>query len=292
MKKQALLPLVIIIIAGAVWYSYYSKAFTHLFLNDAMDYASIGRNFARGDGLVSSYITPLGLVNKGGLPHPDLWRAPLWPAVLGLFIRLFGATEQAIAIGSGSFFIAGAGMVFLLAKDLFNRQVALISALLYILSAQNLLNSISGMTETISAFMMVLTVYLIVAPKLQNIWGDILAGVVLGLFYLTRYNAILFLPFFALFLWYRRFQSSRDTGFRANEARRVPGIWPVIRYLLAFALVISPWLIRNYLLMGSPLFSLQKYEPAMFTASYPGYSMYMTLHKIDVIGFLQPEFNS
>lgn len=279
--------MVIIIIAGAVWYSYYSKAFTHLFLNDAMDYASIGRNIARGDGFVSSYITPLGLANKGGLPHPDLWRAPLWPAALGLFIRLFGATDQAIAIGTGSFFITGALMVFLLGRELFDGQVALIAALIYIFSAQNLLNSISGMSETVSVFMMVLAVYLMIAPKLQNIWGDLLAGAVLGLFYLTRYNALLFIPFFVLFLWYRRRQSGRDMGFRPWAARRISGIWPIITCLLAFALVISPWLIRNYVLMGSPLFSLQKFEPAMFTASYPGYSMYMALERINVIDFLK-----
>ena len=73
--------------AAAVWYSFYSRTFVALSINDAMDYASIGKNVAEGRGFVSSYITPLGLAHKG-LPHPDLWRAPVWPAVLALFIKL------------------------------------------------------------------------------------------------------------------------------------------------------------------------------------------------------------
>lgn len=286
MRKNILIPLVVLLIAAAVWYSYYSKTFTFLFLNDAMDYASIGRNIERGDGFISSYITPLALANRGGLPQPDLWRAPLWPMVLGVFIKVFGSTDQAVAIATGSFFILGAILVYLLGSELFDRPVGFLSGLVFVFSAQNLINSVSGMTETISVFLMLLAVYLAAASWLQNIWGDILAGVALGLFYLARYNALLFVPFFAIFLWYRR---SFYAGKRFGEyaAARPSGFRPVATHLAAFAVTVSPWLIRNYLLMGSPLFSLQKYEPAMFTSTYPGYTMYMMLQKIDVFAFLQ-----
>jgi len=311
LKRRNLLLPAVFITAVIVWYAYYHTCFTFLSLNDAMDYASMGRNVARGDGFVSSYITPLGLANKEGLPHPDLWRAPLWPAVVSLFIKLLGATDQTMAIATGCFFIAGAVLVFLLARELFDDLVAFLSALIFIVSSQNLINSVSGMTETISIFMMVLTVYLIAASRWQNYWGDILAGAALGLFYLTRYNALLFVPFLTVFLWYKRGAArtrgasglwqntgSRGLGVWDNIGGRGIGLWnkkagggfalwPVVRYLGAFAVVISPWLIRNYILMGSPLFSLQKFEPAMFTATYPAYSMYMTLIKINVVEFLR-----
>ncbi len=289
MKRRRILLVIVLIIAAGVWSSYYNSSFKFLFLNDAMDYAAIGRNVARGDGFVSSYLTPLGLACKGGLPHPDLWRAPFWPLVLGLFVKLLGATDQVVAIATGFFFVAGAGLVFLLARELFGELVAFGSALVFIFSAQNFLNSISGMTETFAVFMMLLVVYLAVAPWARNVWGDLLAGAALGLFYLTRYNALLFVPFFAVFLWYRRREDKRKEipGPSLFVKSKGPGLWPVVRYLGAFFLVISPWLIRNYLLMGDPLFSLQKFEPAMFTATYPGYSMYMMLEKINVLDFLK-----
>ena len=277
-----------LITAAAVWYSYYNSTFTHLFLNDAMDYASIGRNISRGDGFVSSYFTPLGLANREGLPHPDLWRAPLWPAVLALFIKVLGATDQAVAVAAGFFFILGAGMTFLLGRELFGRLVGFMSALVFVFSAQNLINSVSGMTETMAVFMMLLSIYLLVAPWVRSPWGDMLAGAALGLFYLTRYNALLFMPFLALFTWYRSHgREGRATPWsNYNCDSKYSGLWAVVRYIAAFWLVISPWLIRNYLVMGSPMFSLQKFEPAMFTAAYPGYSMYMMLEKVDIGRFI------
>jgi 4-amino-4-deoxy-L-arabinose transferase-like glycosyltransferase len=271
LKKRNLLFLIIVLLVSGVWYTYYKISFTHLFLNDAMDYASIGRNLARGDGFISSYITPLSLVNKPEVPHPDLWRAPLWPLVLAVFIKLLGATDQAVAIATGFFYIAGAGLIYLVGRELFGQLVGVVSAVVYIFSAQNLVNSVSGMTETISVFMILLAIYLAIAPFTRSVWGDFIAGAGLGLFYLTRYNALLFVPFFIIFVCWRR-------NFAVSSG---------IRYLTGFVSVVSPWLIRNYLLMGSPLFSLQKYEPVMFTATYPGYSFYTMLDKINVVQFIK-----
>lgn len=289
MKRSAILFFVILMLAAAVWYSFYNTSFTHLLLNDAMDYASIGRNVSRGDGFISSYITPLGLAAREGLPHPDLWRAPLWPWLLSMFIGLLGATDQAVAIATGCFFILGAGLVFLLGREMFGRTVGFLSAVIFIFSSQNLANSVSGMTETLAVFMMLLSVYLVVRRRAQTAWGDILGGAVLGLFYLARYNALLFLPFFAFLVWYKRRESAGRQMFGRYHLRNRegPGAWPVVRYLAAFMVVISPWLIRNYLLMGSPLYSLQKFEPAMFTATYPVYSLYMRPELIDVAAFVR-----
>lgn len=56
--------------------------------------------------------------------------------------------------------------------------------------------------------------------------------------------------------------------------------------LAGFTLTILPWLIRNTVLFGSPLFSLQKYEPAMFTPTYPDYSLYLYSIKLNMIEFI------
>ncbi|MDT3698292.1 MAG: glycosyltransferase family 39 protein [Thermincola sp.] len=287
MQKRILWLLIVIITAGAVWFTYYNSTFQHLFLNDAMDYASIGRNIAAGDGFVSSYITPLSLANYQGLPHPDLWRAPLWPLILAMFIKLFGATDQAVAIATGFFYIAGAALIFLLAAELFDTLVGLAAAVLYIFSAQNLMNSVSGMTETVSVCMMLLAVYLITVSRARTPWGEILAGAAMGLFYLTRYNALLFLPFFVIYLWYTKMKVTKYNSYVRQKSRQLgQGFWPVVRYLTAFVMVTSPWLFRNYILMGNPLFSLQQYEPVMFTSAYPGYSLYMMFEKVKAGAFV------
>jgi 4-amino-4-deoxy-L-arabinose transferase-like glycosyltransferase len=286
LKKRNLLFLIIVLLASGVWYTYYKMSFTHLFLNDAMDYASIGRNLARGDGFISSYITPLSLANKPEVPHPDLWRAPLWPLVLAVFIKLLGATDQTVAIATGFFYIAGAGLTFLVGRELFGKFVGLLSAFVYIFSSQNLVNSVSGMTETISIFMILLAIYLAIAPFTRSVWGDFVAGAGLGLFYLTRYNALLFVPFFIIFVCWRRY-SEQQLLYQPYKGTGSFVFGCGARYLAGIILTVSPWLIRNYQLMGSPIFSLQKYEPVMFTSSYPGYSLYMMLQKIDVFQFIK-----
>lgn len=261
---------ILLLAAAAVWYSYYSFTFVALAHNDAMDYASMARNVARGEGFISSYITPLGLAHKG-LPHPDLWRAPAWPALLAVFIKILGATDQAVALASGFFYLAAVPFIFLMARYWFGNVTAAAAALIYIFSPQNLDFSISGLTEPLALFMMVLVTYMLTMPGFKKPWGDMALGVVTGLFYLSRYNALLFVPVIGLYwAWIRR-----PTGIKAAA-----------RYSAALFLTILPWMWRNYSLMGSPLFSLQKYEPVMFTDTYPGYSLYMMLKKVDVIQFL------
>lgn len=261
-----------LVLAGAaVWYGYYSLTFVALAHNDAMDYASMARNVARGEGFISSYITPLGLAHYG-LPHPDLWRAPAWPAALAVFIGVLGATDQAVAIASGFFYLAAIPLLFLLARYWFGGAAAAAAALIYIFSARNLAFATSGLTEPMALFMLLLTVFVLAMPRFRNPWGDMALGAAAGLFYLTRYNALLFIPVIALYWWWLR----RPDGLRAAA-----------RYGLALAAAISPWLWRNYQLTGSPLFSLQKYEPAMFTETYPGYSLYTMLEKVDVPGFMR-----
>ena len=69
--------------------------------------------------------------------------------------------------------------------------------------------------------------------------------------------------------------------------RREEGWRPLARYLAGFILPVSPWFIRNLYLFGSPLFSLQQYEIAMFNWVNPAYSLYMVPSPPDVFGFIR-----
>lgn len=261
----------IIITASLVWYYFYSSTFVALAINDSMDYASIARNVARGEGFISSYITPLGLASKEGLPHPDLWRAPAWPVAIALFIKIFGGIDQAAALASGFFYLAALPLIFLIARHWFGNAVATGTALIYILSAQNLYFSISGLTEPMALFMMAAVVYMLYIPNFKNLTGDILLGIVAGVFYLTRYNALLFIPLIVILRAY---------------LRKPEWLRSLLLCSVSFVLTVLPWMWRNYSLMGSPLFSLQKYEPVMFTKTYPGYTLYTMMKTVNVAEFV------
>ena len=274
MKREHLVTLLCLSICtlftAGVWYLYYQRYFNGLILNDAMDYAGIARNVALGHGFISQYITPLGLAHHG-VPQPDMWRAPLWPLALAGFQKAFGFIDEASALGAGFFFIAASPVIFLLARQWFGTLVAAGSVIIYTLTPKLLYYSISGMTESMSIFFMALAVLLVSVKSLKNSYGDWLSGIGLGLFYLARYNALVFIPFFLLFRWFCRRE----------------GILPPARLLAGFLLTALPWLIRNTVIFGSPLFSLQKYEPVMFTPAYPDYSLYLFTTKVNVMEFFK-----
>ena len=277
--------LLLLVAAGALlfWYAYYKGAFRGLFINDAYDYASIAHNIALGRGVRSEYLTPLGLAHLG-VPQPDLWRAPLWPLLLALFQRIFGFKDPAAALAGGACFGAGACLVFLLGRRWFNWPVAIAASLLYIFSSQLLVFSVTGLTEPLAVLLMLGWFYLLTGPSPGSWWQPLLAGAAGGLFYLARYNAALFFVPALVYLWWRLRQNTPELG---RHKPRPAFIRTAALFLLGLLLITGPWLGRNYLLTGNPLFSLQKYEPAMFTATYPDYSLYMQPAKIDVIGFIR-----
>ncbi len=250
-------------LTAVFWFNFQEQYFGGLSINDAMDYAGIARNIMEGEGITSQYSTPLSLVYHS-IPQPDMWRAPGWPLFLAGFQNILGASDEASAWAGGFCFILAAPLVFILAVLLFERKIGVIIGLLawlfYLFSPQFLNYSISGMTESLSILLMLLLMVLLFSGSGFNWQTNLLIGLVLGFFYLTRYNAILFLP---LILILRCWQSPKGGKLKA-----------ALIVLASFLVVVSPWLIRNIYLFGNPLFSLQKYELLMFTETYPDYTLY------------------
>lgn len=262
------------------WHAYYEAVFRGLIFNDALDYASLARNFALGKGLVSQYLTPLGLAHLG-VPQPDIWRAPLWPVILAAFQKVFGFVDEASALAGGFFFAAGTVLVYMTGRLWFNGAVALAASLMYVFSSAILGFSVSGLTEPLAVFLMLLWLYTLIALNPRSWSYPLLAGVAIGVFFLARYNAVLFLlPGIVFVCW--RFWGIRKVRWFAFSPRAV---LPAAVFLLGFLLAAGPWLGRNWVLAGDPFFTLQKYEPAMFTRTYPDYSLYMHPEKIDVVSF-------
>lgn len=261
----------LVILTAGVWYYTYQSTFIALPYNDALDYASMGRNIARGEGVTSAYMTPLGLSIH---PHPqaNLWRAPLWPLTLGVVLRFFPTTDEVVAVTTGFFFLGGLILLYLLALRLADIQVAVASAFIYIFSPENLHFSSSGMTEPLALFLMLLWMFLLTLDSSRSTRGDYLVGAAGGLFYLARYNGLLFLPLVGFYWWLQR---------------RQEGWQPLARYLGGFLVPTTPWFLRNLYLFGNPIFSLQKYEIPMFTSVHPQYSLYMAITPPHVIAFIR-----
>lgn len=64
----------------------------------------------------------------------------------------------------------------------------------------------------------------------------------------------------------------------------------VLSYSISGLTESMAWLWRSYTLMGNPFFSLMKFEIAMYTRTYPGYSLHMIPQPISILEFLFSHF--
>jgi len=254
--------------------------FTGLYRADAIDAAQVGRQISEGHGFSTDFIRPIAI--KYQLPggrFPELYQAPLYPLVLGLLFSFLPATDRTVALVSSAFFLLTIGLVFLLAKPLFGRRVAALCALLLGLNFALWSLALSGASTALWIFLTTLLL-LVFNRHRGNLRASFGCGLLFGLSLLTEYTTLfLLLPF----LW---------LAYRLGRERK--WLHPVL-FFAGCLLIFAPWGIRNYLLTGSPLFTLRAYSLAMFMAPVPGftptYPNYSILREIgladgSLLGFL------
>jgi 4-amino-4-deoxy-L-arabinose transferase-like glycosyltransferase len=213
---------------------------------DAYDYAQMGREIRRGHGLSTRQLFPRhipfmaarGYLNSEHIPN--LNRYPL-PTIANAFFQLFSRNvARAAVLQSGVWFLASIPVLFLLARRLTNPIVALLSTLVYAANSSAWGSSYNGMTESLATLLVLLLAYVIFVPEPTR-WKYLAAGLLCGLAFLSRTQLAFLFPLAAALLW---FMVPRPNLLRA------------LTWLAAgFLLVTLPWMIRNTILAGDPLFS-------------------------------------
>jgi len=234
-------------------------------LTDAngMDYAQVARHVARGDGFTTSYIRPLSLTFAPRIEgHPELSYPPLHILLLALAFKIGGASATTASLVSTLFFVACGPLLYFLSSRAFGTRAALLAGGLYALNTKLLRRSIEGVETNLLAFWFLLL--FIVALKFaedarrSHLW-TLLLGLVMAAVYLTKYVTVaVFLPVlvFVFYVAPRR---------RWLHAGLFAGV---------FLVAVSPWLIRNWAVVGDPFFSLRRYEIIMLTDTHPAQTLY------------------
>lgn len=269
--------------------TYNLAAYKDMSTQEAMDAAQLGRNIAEGKGYTTLFIRPfsmhlveqrnrekLGPSPAGKLAdyarirdaHPDISNPPLYPLVLaglmkvlpfdfevtttksfwsqsGYFLRY--EPEFLIAIFNELVFMGVVLLAYLWARRLFDRGVAILSAA--VLLGTNLLwrFSVSGLSTMLLLviFMGLVWCLTLVEAEAQEAapirrrltWLALLAGALVGLGGLTRYAfAWILVPVLVFFILF-------------SGPRRVH---LCLLVLAAFAVVMGPWIARNYSVSGTP----------------------------------------
>ncbi|MBM3823274.1 MAG: glycosyltransferase family 39 protein [Verrucomicrobia bacterium] len=250
---------------------------------EAMDQAQLARNIAEGEGFTTRCIRPLSAhllqqrhrelaKDKAASPadpasdptflhvdHPDITHPPLYPVLLAGLMKVAPfryeipqnaafhtyQPEIVIALFNQVLFMLAAIQLYLLARRLFDASAALISTLLFVGGELFWRFSISGLSTLllINLFLALVSVLTRLDESCRNpekplrstmLWAAA-AGLLLGAGLLTRYSyGWLLLPVLVHAGW-------------SGPQRRWVAMGAV---LVAFAVVTTPWLVRNHQLSG------------------------------------------
>jgi hypothetical protein len=205
---------------------------------EGSDYASLARNIAAGKGFALENVSPLGLTFNSQIPQPDNILAPGYALYLSIWFWIFGASDfialHASIAAMALLIVSG----YLLGFKIGGNMIAILAAMLIGLSQIILSTVITGAPEILTGALMTFSVYTLLSS--QKKYALILSGILFGMAILTRYYlAITGILIAVLFL---------------DNLR-----WKLLIWLSAVLLSIVPWLIRNWIVLGNPIFTLQFY---------------------------------
>lgn len=216
--------LLIVIVVGAVARVLYALLVVPDYLpnSDAFQYQDIARNINAGQGFSTAY----PWIQSG----PTAFRPPLYPYLLAFATRGFDdsvAVGQALNLALGLVVIA---LTWFLARRLGGPRAALVAGLAVALYPPLIANDVVLLTEPLSLALLLGSILTL----LDRRW--IWAAVLVGLLVLTRPSAqFLVLLFAAWAAW--------QIGWR-----RALGLVGVT------VLVVSPWIIRNAVILDAPVY--------------------------------------
>ena len=205
---------------------------------------SIAEHIVRGQGFSAPFCQDTG---------PTAWIAPVYPYLCALVFRIFGIyseTSALVLIGIQCIIAAATGVaIYGLGRRSLGRQVGLYAAWIWALSPFFFRWPVSWIWDfTASAFLLsvVFIVTLDVAEKnSRRLW--LAFGAIWALIALTNPALLSVMPFTFAYV-----------GFVNHRALR-RWLAPMTLAGVLFAALVSPWLIRNELVFGRPVFFRSNY---------------------------------
>ncbi|MFX1519939.1 MAG: ArnT family glycosyltransferase [Promethearchaeota archaeon] len=179
-----------------------------------------------------------GLENIREFPHIFLEKPPLIFWLMAVSYKIFGVNEFAVRFIPAVFGVFSVLLIYLLAKQFFEKKVALLSSLLLSLCQFHVKYSRQGMLDVPLTFFILLTLFLFIKgfnSKSASPTFFILAGISQGLGILTKWHAAIF-PTITIILFIC-LQKKWNVLFSKKL-----GI-----YLISVVLSALPWLVYMYM---------------------------------------------
>jgi len=184
----------------------------------------------------------------GGNTGPSAWTTPIYPWIVSIAFRIFGAYSAASAFVmltlNSVFGALTCWTIYRTARRIFGRTVALWSGWVWALYPDTIYWAVRWIWETsLSAFLLSLLFMLTVemeGDERASLW--IGYGLLWGVAALNNPAALAFLPFAGCWLAYQLYRRGKRF------------VVPAVASAVVFWMTIMPWLVRNYEVMGRFVF--------------------------------------
>ncbi|MGE5204720.1 MAG: ArnT family glycosyltransferase, partial [Chlamydiota bacterium] len=196
-----------------------------------------------------------------GFSGPTAWLGPVYPLLVAGVFKIFGIYTPASALtvmAINSVFSALTCLaIYLIGKELFGATVGVLAAWLWAVMPYTINWSFWIWETSVSTFLLTLLFWLTLRLARQprpRTWA--LYGLLWGVLALTNASCLSFLPVAAIWIWYRQ---RRDGQFRFLHAAASA---------LLFVLMISPWIVRNYVVMGKFIFPRSDFGEELYMGNH------------------------
>lgn len=229
---------------------------------DPITYDQIARNLMAGRGFSgASFYYP------AGSDVPTAFWDALYPVFLATIYWLGGPNIPLVRAVQALLGAVAVGLTYWLGSRLIGRRAGLLAAAISAVYPFFIYYSAQLLTETL--FMALILGAIVVALKAEEIararWFALLGGVI-GLAALCRAEAFLF--GLALVPW-TAWRAIRSGAFVPAGPTRSQRVALAATALLAMALVLSPWVVRNQITFGAPIFTTTKLGYNLFKYYHP-----------------------
>lgn len=168
--------------------------------------------------------------------HPDSNRTPGYPLWVAFIQATFGSLK-AVSVTQIIMTALTSLLILAIGKKFFSQGIGFMAALLYILDPVTMLHSLIISTEVLFIFLLLIALYLLFFAERKRVF---LSGITLGFVALVKpiglFLPFIFIPFFAL------------TQIKTHAMKKV--FMGFILFISGYAIVVSPWVIRNKVATG------------------------------------------
>ncbi|MGI5817393.1 MAG: ArnT family glycosyltransferase [Armatimonadota bacterium] len=252
---------------------FYTARFSGLVSPQAMEIGDIAQQLRYHNSFSTRVVRPLVLSYATPDQYgtvPDTRHQPLYPALLSLLFRVRGGGDASVAMFNGLMFLLTGWVIFVIARMLWDKPIGLLAAALYFVSIDAIGHALTATGASLAGLLVTVAIWAALRTRMSAedaeaegrgrgslLWPAVV-GVVFGLAYLSGTTAALLVIPVAMLA------AAPGRG-RLRRAAIIAAVSLV---------VVTPWLVRNWSVSGTPVPMLAAYELIADTRTYPTDTIY------------------